>query len=127
MLSRTSESLLGVEAGLILWANSMPSNPNKASTKRIRKKERELERRELPAMFRNPRAGTWRDPTTPSDAVYHAKAPVSLDANGGGGLHSCDTFGPFRLGTSGRFELTRRLPATHFCPSNLVPNVLCLI
>src|SRR5450755_4967293 len=62
-LSRTSESLLGVAAGLMRCANNMPSRPNVARTKTIRKRER----RELPAMCRNPRAGTWRDPATPSE------------------------------------------------------------
>src|ERR1039457_4068178 len=63
-LSRTSESLLGVVAGLTFCANSIPSKPNRARTKTIRKSER----RELPAMFRHPRAGTSRAPATPSDA-----------------------------------------------------------
>jgi hypothetical protein len=34
----------------------------------------------------------WRDPATPSDAVYHAKAPAKLDANGRWGLHRSDIF-----------------------------------
>src|SRR5208283_5625372 len=84
------ESLLGAVAGLILWAKSMPSRPNRARTNTIKKRERKLERR--PAMFRKPRAGTWRDPATQSDAVYHAKAPVYLDANRGWGLHRSDGF-----------------------------------
>src|SRR5882762_5594094 len=83
MLSRTSESLLGVAAGLILCANSMPNRPNVARTKTIRKRER----RELPAMYRNPRAGTWRDPATPSERSITFEAPVLLDANGRWGLH----------------------------------------
>src|SRR5882762_5377343 len=86
MLSRTSESLLGVAAGLILCANSMPSRPNVASTKTIRKRER----RELPAMYQNPRAGTWRDPATPSERSITFGAPVLLDANGRWGLHRSD-------------------------------------
>src|SRR3977135_4264571 len=83
MLSRTSESLLGVAAGLILCANSMPSRPNVARTKTIRKRAR----RELPAMYQNPRAGTWRDPATPSERSITFGAPVLLDANGRWGLH----------------------------------------
>jgi len=81
--------LLGVAAGLILCANSMPSRPNVASTKTIRKRER----RELPAMYRNPRAGTWRDPATPSERSITFEAPVLLDANGRWGLHRSDGLG----------------------------------
>src|SRR5258708_5700134 len=92
-LSRTSESLLGAVAGLILCANSIPSRPNVAKTKTIRKRER----RELPAMYRNPRAGTWRDPATPSEHSITFGAPVWLDANGGWGLHLDRAFGDWEI------------------------------
>src|ERR1700676_4114949 len=64
----------------------MPSRPNVARTKTIRKRKR----RELPAMYRNPRAGTWRDPATPSERSITFEAPVLLDANGRWGLHRSD-------------------------------------
>src|SRR6202521_299302 len=67
----------------------MPSTPNVASTKTIKKRER----RELPAMYRNPRAGTWRDPATPSERSITFEAPVLLDANGRWGLHWSVGFG----------------------------------
>src|ERR1700732_411485 len=65
----------------------MPSRPNVARTKTIRKRER----RELPAMYRNPRAGTWRDPATPSERSITCGAPVKLDAHGRRGLHRSDS------------------------------------
>src|SRR6266852_9235926 len=96
MLSRTSESLLGVAAGLILCANSIPNRPNVARTKTIRKRER----RELPAMYQNPRAGTWRDPATPSERSITFQAPVYLDARTGWRLPPRHGFGA----GSGRFS-----------------------
>src|ERR1019366_1331081 len=85
-LSRTSESLLGVVAGLTFCANSIPSKPNRARTRTIRKSERKLERRELPAMFRHPRAGTSRAPATPSDAsITCESASLSWMQTGAGG------------------------------------------
>src|ERR1700730_15889192 len=64
----------------------MPSRPNVARTKTIRKRER----RELPAMYRNHRAGTWREAATPSERSITLGGPVWLDANGRWGSHRND-------------------------------------
>src|SRR5260370_31493562 len=89
MVSRTSESLLGVAAGLILCANNIPSKPNRARTKTITKRER----RELLAMYRNPRAGTWR--TQPPHLMQYntRKRLFSWTQKGARGYRGVTAFG----------------------------------